>query len=154
METALHTLPAKRTRAAVLRDKVKIRLALDETGPLIAEILKENGIDLPGMDWSKVFPHWLIATVDDDVIGCLQVMPSKPIAYCEMLCVTEKVSFKLRAIAMLKLMQQGIATAYHGGASYVACNIDFGNDKFTNVIKKMNAQMMCGRFLFMKRLKD
>jgi len=154
METALHTLPAKRTRAAVLRDKVKIRLALDETGPLIAEILKENGIDLPGMDWSKVFPHWLIATVDDDVIGCLQVMPSKPIAYCEMLCVTEKVSFKLRAIAMLKLMQQGLATAYHGGASYVACNIDFGNDKFTNVIKKMNAQMMCGRFLFMKRLKD
>ena len=148
-------VPAKRTRAVVLRDKVKLRLALDETGPLIAEILKENGIDLPGMDWSKVFPHWLIATVDDDVIGCLQVMPSKPIAYCEMLCVTEKVSFKLRAIAIRKLIQQGVATAYHGGASYLGFNIDFGNDKFTKVITKMiNAQMMCGRFLFMKRLRD
>lgn len=154
MEPALHTSAPKRTRAVVLREKVKIRLALDETGPLIAEILKENGIDLPGMSWEKVWPHWLIATVDDDVIGCLQVMPSKPIAYCEMLCVTGKVSFKLRAIAIRKLIQQGIATGYHGGASYLAFNVDFGNDKFTTVIKKMNAQMMCGRFLFMKRLKD
>lgn len=153
IEQVLNTPVSKRTRAVIMREKVKIRLALDETGPLIAEVLKENGIELPGMDWSKVFPHWLLATCDDDVIGVLQVMPSKPIAYCEMLCVRPKVSFKLRAIAIRKLIQQGIATAYHGGASYVACNVDFGNDKFENVVEKLNVVRMCERTLFMKRLK-
>ena len=161
MEATTQTVvrSAKRTRADAYRDRVQIRLALDSCGPAIAAVLKENGIDLPGMSWEKVWPHWLIAcdkdaTEGEEIIGCLQVMPSKPIAYCEMLCVTGKVSFKLRAIAIRKLIQQGIATGYHGGASYLAFNVDFGNDKFTTVIKKMNAQMMCGRFLFMKRLKD
>ena len=121
---------------------------------MIAEILKENGIDLPGVDFSTVFPHWLIACDGDDVIGCLQVMPSKPIAYCEMLCVTEKASFKLRAIAIRKLILQGIATAYHGGASYVACNINAGNFKFENVIEKLNVKKMCDRTLYMKRLRS
>ena len=144
----------KPSRAQALRDKVEIRLAVNAAGPEIAEILKENGIELDGADWSKVFPHWLIATVDDDVIGCLQVMPSKPIAYCEMLCVKPGVSFKLRAIAIRKLILQGIATAYHGGASYVACNVDYANDKFVGVIEKLNVRRMCERTLFVKRLRD
>lgn len=141
------------SRSQILRDSVEIRLAVDSAGPIIADLLKENGIELPGADWSKVFPNWLLACVGDDAIGCLQVMPSKPIAYCEMLCVSAKASFKLRAIAIRKLILQGIATAYHGGASYVACNIDDGNFKFENVIEKLNVRKMCGRTLYMKRLR-
>ena len=144
----------KRTRANVLRDKVKIRLALDETGPMIAEVLKANGIELPGADWSKVFPSWLIATVDDEVIGVLQVMPAKPVSYCEMLFTKPKAPFKLRAIAARKLILQGISTAFHNGSSYVACNVDFGNEKFEGVLEKLTVVRMSERTLFVKRLKN
>jgi len=155
MEPEVQTVAVakKRTRAVIYRDRVQIRLAVDAAGSAIAEVLKENGIELPGASFEKVWPNWLLACDGDTVIGVLQVMPSKPIAYCEMLCVRPKVSFKLRAIAIRKLIQQGIATAYHGGASYVACNVDFGNDKFENVVEKLNVVRMCERTLFMKRLK-
>ena len=161
MDATLQTQAPRRTRAVIIRERVQVRLALDSCGPAIGAILKENGIELPGMSWEKVWPHWLIACDRDategssnEIIGCLQVMPSKPIAYCEMLCVRPKVSFKLRAISIRKLIQQVIATAYHGGASYVACNVDFGNDRFENVVEKLNVVRMCERTLFMKRLKD
>jgi len=38
IEQVLNTPVSKRTRAVIMREKVKIRLALDETGPLIAEV--------------------------------------------------------------------------------------------------------------------
>lgn len=147
------TVSTKRTRAQVLRDKVVIRLATDETGPLIAEVLKSNGIELPGADWSKVFPNWLIATVEDEVIGCLQVLPAKPVSHCEFLAVRPNIDFKTKAIAIRKLMLQGIATAYHGGASYVACNIDAKNKKFEKVVKNIGSVRVSERALYAKRVK-
>src|SRR3990167_783214 len=144
----------RRTRAEVMRDRVKIRLATNEAGPLISEILKENNVDLPGADWNTVFPNWLIATVKDEVIGCVMVMPAKPIGFCECLFVKPSAPFKMRAIAIRKLMLQGMATIYQSGASYIACNVDFGNDKFVDVIEKFNPVRISERTLFVKRLRD
>lgn len=141
------------TRAQVYRDSVKIRLALDETGPKIAEILRENGVDPPGCDWSRVFPHWLIATVDLDVIGCVMVIPAKPFAFCEFLHVKKSVAFKLRAIAIRKLVQQAIATAHHFGASYVACTVHESNKRFSGVIEKLGVVKMPSVSVYAKRLK-
>ena len=142
----------RKTRAQVMRDRVQVRLAVgDEAGPLIAEILKENGIELPGTEWSGPLPHWLIACDNDEVIGCLQVMPAKPVSHCEFLCVKPSISFKLRAIAIRKLMLQGLATAYHAGASYVACNVSASNKQFLGVVEK-HMTKMSERTLFVKKL--
>ena len=153
IEQVLNTPVSKRTRAVIMREKVKIRLALDETGPLIAEVLKENGIELPGMDWSKVFPHWLLATCDDDVIGVLQVMPSKPIAWCEFLYVKPSVGFKLRAIAIRKLIAAGMTTCYHAGASYVAGMVDCKNQKFYDILTKLNFVTLSPHMAMVKSMK-
>jgi hypothetical protein len=120
VEASVHEFPAKRTRAQVLRDRVKIRLALDETGKAIAAILKANGVQIPGADWGKVFPNWLIATVEDEVIGCIQVMPGKPVGWLSFMCVKPGAPFKLRAIAMRKLIEQGAGTMRIAGAKSVA----------------------------------
>ena len=148
----LQTAPAKRTRAQVMRDKVVIRLALDETGPRIAEILKENDIVLPHADWSKVFPHWLIATVDDDVVGCLQVMPAKPVGWCEFLFVKPSAPFKIRAIAIRKLIISGMATIKAGGCAYVAGMVDTRNKKFSDVLTKLNFLRGSDHMMMIKRL--
>jgi hypothetical protein len=142
----------KPSRAQVVRDSVVIRLATNEAGPLIAEILKENDIELNGADWSKVFPHWLIATVDDEVIGCCQVVVSKPVGYLEFLLVRPSVSFKLRAVALRKLAIQGMATLYHGGAQYVAGMVAVKDQKFLDVIEKLNVKPLYTAHLVVKRL--
>src|SRR3990167_1985870 len=136
METqAVHQ---KRTRAQVLRDSVQIRIAIDETGPIICELLRENGLVIPAADWTRVFPNWLIACVDDEVIGCIQVMPAKPVAWCQMLFVKPAASFKLRAIAVRKLLMAAVSTAHAYGASYLAGAVDTSNRKFGDILKKHN----------------
>ena len=91
--------PARKTRAEIIRNKVKIRLAPDTSGVLIQKILKDNGIELP-VDWTKgIYPYWLLATVEEDVVGCIQVIPAKPMGMIEFLYVSPSAPFKIRAIA-------------------------------------------------------
>lgn len=137
MDQLTVTTAQPRSRAQVIRDMVEVRLAVNETGPKISEILKANGLALEA-DWSKIFPHWLIATVDDEVIGCCQVVMSKPVGYVEFLYVHPEVPFKLRAIALRKLGYQAMGTLHHAGCQYVAGMVSTKNKKFFNVIEKMN----------------
>lgn len=151
MKLATAEKPHK-TRAQVLKDKVKIRLATNEAGPLIAEVLKANGIEIPGANWDSVFPHWLIATVDDEVIGCIQVMPAKPIGWLEFLYVKPSSSFKFRAIAIRKLLYQGLATIKMAGAQYAGCPVDSANVKFGDMLIKMNFVKAAEAHLLVKKL--
>ena len=139
METALQTSPAKRTRATVLKDKVKVRLALDSAGPLIAEVLKENNIEIPGASWDHVFPNWLVATVGDDVIGCIQVMPAKPVGWLEFLFTKKSAPYKFRVIAFRKLLEQGAGTLQMAGCSYVLGTVEPGNKAFMDILAKYQA---------------
>lgn len=140
-----------RTRAQVLRDRVEIRLAVNEAGPQIEAILKANGIEIDA-DWEKVFPHWIIACVDELVIGCCQVLHSKPVGYVEFLFVHPEVPFKLRAIALRKLLFQSFNSLYAYGAQYVGGVVAKDNKKFSDVIEKMGFVKTFPADVFVKRL--
>ena len=141
-----------KTRAQITRDSVEIRLAVDEAGPLIAEILKENGVVLEGAKWDSVFPHWLLATCGDEAIGCCQVLVAKPVGFVEFLFVRKSVPFKVRALAIRKLMLQSIATLHLHGCSYAGCLVATKNFKFANVIEKLNAVKMYQADVWAKRV--
>lgn len=143
---------APRTRAQAIRDKVEIRLAVNEAGPAIEAILKMNGLELPGANWEKVFPNWLIATVDDEVIGCCQVMIGRPIGFVEFLYVNPKAPFKFRAIAIRKLIYQSIATLHAAGCQYVAGGVAQKNEKFAGVLANMDFVKVCGQMVLLKRI--
>jgi hypothetical protein len=140
------------TRAQVIRDMVEVRLAVNEAGPQIAEVLKANGIELQHADWSKVFPHWLIACVDEHVIGCCQVVPSKPVGYIEFLHTHPEAPFKLRAIALRKMGFQGIATLRMSGAQYVGATVKTKNKQFRKVLEKMQFVKVSETDVMAKRL--
>lgn len=135
-----------------MRDRVVIRLATNEAGPLIAEVLEDNGITLEHADWSKVFPHWLIACDGDQAIGCCQVLVAKPVGYVEFLFVRPSAPFKLRAIAIRKLIIQSMATLYHGGCQYVGGVVAVKNYKFANVLEGLNFAKTYGADIYLKRL--
>lgn len=151
MQTQQSQQPHK-TRAEVLRARVVIRLAVDEAGPAIGALLGENGIELPGATWAKVFPHWLIACDGDAVIGCVQVTPSKPVAWLQFLCVKPSAPFKLRAIAIRKLTAGGMATCHAAGCAYVAGMLEAQNRKFEDVLKKLNFVSVSDFRMLAKRL--
>lgn len=148
----LETAQPTRSRAQAIRDSVEIRLAVNGAGPAIAEVLLANGVELPHADWSKIAPHWLIATVDDDVIGCCQILVAKPVGYVEFLMVKPTASFKLRAIAIRKLIIQSMSTLYHGGCQYVGGVVGTDNRKFADVLKKINFAKAYTADLYVKRL--
>lgn len=152
METNTVTLPKKKTRADYYRDRVAIRIATNEAGPLIAAVLRENGIELQAADWTQISPHWLIATLDDDVIGCLQVMPAKPVAWVEFLYAKPSAPFKFRAIAIRKLIAAGMSTAYHGGAQYMAGVVNVKNRAFQDVLRKLNFSQVSENVVMAKLL--
>lgn len=151
--TTVHSEASKPTRAHALRDKVVIRLAIDETGPMIAAVLKENGIEIPGMDWSKVFPHWLIATVENDVVGCVQVLPAKPVGYLEFLFVKKSSPFKVRAIALDKLLIQGFSTLHLAGCQFVGGIVEKSNVKFADVLERRSFVKVSSADIYLKSLK-
>lgn len=137
IETQTNT-SEKRYSPRNLRDTIKVRLATDAAGPEIAELLKANGHEIPLADWSKISPHWLIATTGDQIIGCVQVMPSLPVGYADWLYVLPTLKFKTRAIAIHKLIYAAIATVKMHGAAYIVCLTDKSNAKFAGVLSKMN----------------
>jgi hypothetical protein len=142
-----------RSRAQVLRDRVEIRLAVNEAGPQIESVLKANGIVLPDANWGTVFPHWLIACVDELVIGCCQVLHSKPVGYVEFLTVHPEAPFKIRAIALRKLMLQSINSIYAYGAQYVGGVVGKENRKFADVIGKMGFVKTYQADMYAKRIR-
>ena len=150
MQTQTETV--RKTRAEVYRDMVKIRLATDDAGPEIARVLKANNIEFPGADWSKVFPHWLIATVNDQVIGCVMVMTGKPVGFLEFLFVDPKASFKLRAVAIRKLLLQGAATIRLYGATTLCCIVHWKNEKFSGVLGKIGFVQVAPHMMMMRNL--
>lgn len=143
---------APRSKAQILRDSVEIRLAVNSAGPEIEKLLALNGIKLEGADWNNVFPHWLIACVEELVIGCVQVMPSKPVGYLEFLFVHPDTPFKFRAVAIRKLWLQGTATLYHAGCNYVGGAVATGNRKFANVLENLRCVKTYQADLWVKRL--
>lgn len=143
----------KRTRAEAMREKVRVELANNEDGESIALVLKENGIVLPDVKWDCVFPHWLVAVLEGEIVGCCQVLVSKPVGYVEFLFVRPSVGFKFRAIAMRKLIVGSIATLYHGGAQYVCGIVAKRNKKFADILDGLTFTPIGEAVIHVKRLR-
>ncbi len=143
----------RKSRAQIFRDRVQIRIAVDSAGPEIGRLLAENGVILPDEEWENgLSGAWLIATEGDTVIGCIQVMPTKPIGWCACLYVKPTAGFKMRAIAIRKLIAAGMATCYTAGCAYVAGMVDSNNTKFADVLTRLNFVRGPNHMLLLKRL--
>lgn len=142
----------KPTRAQALRDKVDIDLAQNDEGDDIAAVLLANDVEFEA-DWSTVFPHWLVATVEGRIVGCCQILVSKPIGYIEFLFVHPETPFKLRAIALRKLLLGGISTLHRAGCQYVGGAVDTKNKKFANVLADLKFFRAGSADLLVKRLR-
>lgn len=88
-----------------------VRMATNEEGEIIRHILEQaDEFNIPGLDWSRVWPNWLVAEHKGIIVGCIQVLPGRPLGY-------------IGSLAVLPAYQRlGIAAYLAWGAERVLSN--------------------------------
>ena len=143
----------KHTRAEMYRDMVTVDIAKDSEGFDIAEILIANNSMVADHDWTKVYPHWLVAKVGEEIVGCVMLLPAKPFGFMEFLYVHPDVKTKIKAIALHKLCYQGAGTLQMFGSSSCCGMINAKNTIFQGIAKKHGMVKIADAEVFGKRLK-
>ncbi len=113
-----------------------IRLATNADGPQIGELVLVAGFDVHGLDWSNIEPYWLVADEDDEVVGCVQVLPGLPIGRLELLALDEDLTHRQQAVIVRDLLEHGAATLTLGGAQLAAGLIPFTHKTYKRILKK------------------
>ena len=133
---------------------VVVRVARNEAGAEIKKLLALAGTPewALDVDWADIFPYWLIATVDDDVVGCAQVIPAKPYGYIEFLCVKPDAKSSIRIVAGKKLFVGACQQLQALGSAYAFGFVALRNKPFKNMLKKQGCLISSEGHLTVKKL--
>ncbi len=133
-------------------EKIKIRIAQNSDGKIIEHLVKSSGFDIKDIDWNDVYPYWLVADLNGEVIGCIQTCISKPIGRLEMLAVIEDLNPVLRSIVVKSLLYAGGATLKAAGAQIAMSMIEFGSQSFKKLLKRRGCVVVGQGNMIAKRL--
>ena len=134
--------------------KIEIGLASNDDGSRLRELSMQEGFpSADDLDWSDIYPYWLVARINGEVMGCIQIAMSKPVAYAEMLSIDRSVGHKSRALMVKELVLQASGTLARGGASMVVGMIPFELKSYKKILKKHGAVVVASGNLLAKRLK-
>lgn len=146
-------IDAESRRVCSRADKVSIRLAKNEEGTEIYDLVRENGFKIDGLDWSDIYPFWLVAeNKEEKIIGCLQVCVSRPIGHIEMLSVKPDVIPMEKAIVVKSLLIAATITLKKGGAQLASGMIPFEMKSYKKLLKKRGCVVIASGNLMVKRL--
>ena len=118
---------------------MKIRIAQNEDGPRIGELAAFSGFAIEGIDWSRVYPFWLVAERDKIIIGALQIILSCPIGWLEMLSVDPELSHIQRAKTTKALVNGGLLSLKRFGAQVAMWSVPFELKSYKKILKKRGA---------------
>lgn len=130
---------------------MKIRLAQNEDGERIRELVSNQVCD--GLDWSDVYPYWLVAENNGRIVGCLNVALSKPIGRLDTLGVDGSLNPHARSKAVRGLILQGIATLKANGSGACLSIVPFELRTYKKILKKHFDALVIGQGnMIIKRL--
>ena len=131
-----------------------VRIAQNEDGENIAALLKSVGWHVEGIeiDWSDIYPYWLVAEQDGVFIGCIQVLMSKPVGRLEFLAVRQDLSHPLQALTVRALILGGSATLKMHGSTLVAGTVPHELKSYKRVLKNRGAVVIGTGSVVLKRL--
>ena len=129
-----------------------IRLATDADGTAVGDLVWRGGFRVDGIDWTDLGSYWLVAENGVGIVGCLQVLPGKPIGRLEFLVVDEELTHRERATISRDLSIQGYATLKLAGAQAASNLVDFKNKSLKRILKRRGARVMASGNMFIKRL--
>ena len=137
------------------RRSIKGRLALNEEGPRVAELAATCGFAFPDwrVDWSDVYPHWIVADHLGELLGCLQVCYGRPVGRLEILGVDDSLAAPTRAFVVKMLLNTGCNTLREYGAQAASGIIPFNLKWYMRFLKKRGANTLLSGNLMLYRLR-
>lgn len=101
------------------RRDVTVRMAKNSDGDDVERLMDKNENfqwENWRIDWHDLEPNWLIAEHNEVVVGCIQVVPAKPIGRMEILTVDPDLSLMMRYAVTLALTSHAISVIQMYGA--------------------------------------
>lgn len=116
--------------------EVRVRFARDSESMVVAQMVHSSHVGVPHVDWSRgVYPHWIVAQRGDEIVGCLQICYSTPIARMEFLSFQPDLAYRTRALAVKALLSLATLTLRNSGAQVVAGCLGFDQNGFKEILK-------------------
>jgi hypothetical protein len=115
---------------------IEIRLASNYEGDLIRDLVYQNGFDIDWLTWDNIYPYWLVAVVDEEIQGCIQVCPSLPIGRIEILSIKKDITHTPRARIVKMLVSAATVTLKEFGAQAASSIIPHEMKSYKRVLKK------------------
>ena len=120
--------------ARALRE-VKVRFARDSEGSVIAQMVHSSHEGVPNTSWEKVYPSWIVAEREGEIVGCVQVCHSVPIGRLEFLSFLPNLPYRTRALAVKALLNLGALALKKTGAHVLVGCLGFDQAHFRDLLK-------------------
>lgn len=116
---------------------ITVRLARPGEGLVVRQIVADGGgPNWDWLDWSQVYPYWLLGEINGVPHGAIMVCPGRPFGRMDYLAIAPGVSLRHRAQLCRDLSYAGIATCSRLGAQVVVSNIDMTDQVWKRIAEK------------------
>lgn len=123
---------------------MNVRLALNEDVARIRELLAQTQTDIKGLDWSDIYPYWIVAD-RDGIVGCINVAVSKPVGRLDFLAIDPSLRPHAKGRTVRALILQGLATLKQAGCSASISQIPFELRDYKRVLKRHFGAVVIGQ---------
>ncbi len=134
-------------------EPVEVRMATDDEGTIIRDLTATK--QMHQLDWSRVNPYWLVATMKDQIVGAMHFALGLPIGRLEMLVHNEGLDNHDRSTVIRALILHGIKSHYQMGASAIIMAVPFGAKKMKKILRdRLGAEILDQSHIVFKRLRS
>ncbi len=134
--------------------KYTARGALNSDGARIQELVDPGGVCYPGVSWDSVEPWWVVVLDEDRIIGCVQVIASKPIGHVEFLGLEESLTDSQKAYA-IKVIERYAQVQLHLSGVFIArSSIPYTEKQWKKIVKKRWGTFQFGASVYDMRLQN
>lgn len=115
---------------------INVRIAINDDGKRIGELVKANGFQIYGLDWDDIMPYWLVAEKNGQITGTIMVSLGKPIGRLEMMAINQEMPHKTKTNTVKALLTQGMATLRKSGSQIVMGAIPFRLKSYKKILQR------------------
>lgn len=150
------TITSAKAHYGSLAGRIKVRMAKNEDTDreILKTLVMGSGFRTTGLRWSEVSPYWLLAELDGEVKGCIQVCFGKPIGRIEFLCTDPHVYHRIRAVLVRDLLVAACATMKEFGCEAVIGTVPFEYKSYKKMLKDNGCVVVDSGNIIMKSLSE
>jgi hypothetical protein len=127
-------------------------LAHPDEGSVVRQIVVDGGGPTwDWLDWSQVYPYWLIGEVDGVARGVIMASPGKPFGRAEYLCLDPSLPHRQKALLAKQLSYGAVAQCMMWGSQCVNSEIATHDTAWAKIAEKRGWVQVGTGTSYMKR---